>query len=159
VRATDTASTSVVAASEGGTVAPLVNPHPMTTWGKRGFRLLADRLILLATLPSILSSVPSSIRATLVDPNWRRAMEEKFAALIANNTWDLVPPPIGFNVVTSKWIFKNKFNSDGSLKRYKARWVLLGFTQRPDVDYDGTFSLVVKSATVRTVLSLAVSRS
>jgi hypothetical protein len=67
-------------------VAPLVNPHPMTTWGKRGFRLLADRLILLVTLPSTLSSVPSSVRATLVYPNWRRAMEEKFAALIANNT-------------------------------------------------------------------------
>jgi hypothetical protein len=45
------------------------------------------------------------------------------------------------------------------LERYKARWVLHGFTQRPGVDYDETFSPVVKSATVRTVLSLAVSRS
>jgi hypothetical protein len=86
-------------------------------------------------------------------------MEEEFAALIANNTWDLVPRPVGSNVVTGKWIFKHKFNSDGSLERYKARWVLRGFTQRPDVDYDETFSPVVKPATVRTVLSLAVSRS
>jgi hypothetical protein len=45
------------------------------------------------------------------------------------------------------------------LKRYKARWVLHGFTQRPGVDYDETFNPVVKSATVRTVLSLAVSCS
>jgi hypothetical protein len=45
------------------------------------------------------------------------------------------------------------------LEWYKARWVLRGFTQRPGVDYDETFSLVVKSATVRTVLSLAVSHS
>jgi hypothetical protein len=43
--------------------------------------------------------------------------------------------------------------------RYKAHWVLHGFTQRPDVDYDETFSPVVKSAMVRTVLSLAVTRS
>jgi hypothetical protein len=86
-------------------------------------------------------------------------MEKEFAALIANNTFDLVPCPVGSNVVTGKWIFKHKFNSDGSLERYKAHWVLRGFTQQPDVDYDETFSPVVKLATVRTVLSLAVSLS
>jgi hypothetical protein len=86
-------------------------------------------------------------------------MEEEFAALITNNTWDLVPRPVGSNVVTGKWIFKHKFNFDDSLERYKARWVLHGFTQRPGVDYDETFSPVVKLAMVRTVLSLAVSRS
>jgi hypothetical protein len=63
------------------------------------------------------------------------------------------------NVITDKWIFKHKFNSDDSLEWYKARWVLRGFTQRPDVDYDETFSPVVKPATVYTVLSLAVSHS
>jgi hypothetical protein len=40
-----------------------------------------------------------------------------------------------------------------------AHCVLRGFTQRPSVDYDETFSPVVKLATVRTVLSLAVSHS
>jgi hypothetical protein len=49
-------------------------------------------------------------------------------------------------------------HADGSLERYKARYVLRGFTQRPGVDYDETFSPVVKSATVRTVLTLALSR-
>jgi hypothetical protein len=131
----------------------------MTTRAKRGFWLSADRLTLSATSASTLSPVPSSVRAALVDPNWRCAMEEEFAALIANNTWDLVPRPVGSNVVTGKWIFKHKFNSDGSLERYKARWVLRGFTQRLGVDYDETFSPVVKIATVRTVLSLVVSRS
>jgi hypothetical protein len=131
----------------------------MTTQAKRGFRLSADRLTLSATSASTLSPVPSSACVALVDPNWRRAMEEEYVALIANNTWDLVPRPVGSNAVTGKWIFKHKFNSDGSLKRYKARWVLRGFTQRPGVDYDETFSPVVKPAMVHTVLSLAVSRS
>jgi len=69
-----------------------------------------------------------------------------------------VPRPPRANVVTGKWIFKHKFQSDGSLERYKARWVLRGFTQRPGVDFDETFSPVVKPATVRTVLSLALCR-
>jgi uncharacterized membrane protein len=58
----------------------------MTTRAKRGFRLLANRLTLSATSASTLSPVPSSVRVALIDPNWRRAMEEEFAALIANNT-------------------------------------------------------------------------
>jgi hypothetical protein len=85
-------------------MAPPVNPHLMTTRVKRGFRLPADRLTLSATSASTLSPVPSSVRATLVDPNWRRAMEEEFAALITNNTWDLVPRPVGSNVITESGI-------------------------------------------------------
>jgi len=49
-------------------------------------------------------------------------------------------------------------SSAGSLERYKARWGLRGFSQRPDVDFDETFSPVVKPATVRIVLSLALSQ-
>jgi hypothetical protein len=62
--------------------------------------------------------VPSSIRAALIDPNWCRAMEEEFVALITNNTRDLIPHPISSNVVTDEWILK-----------YKAHWVLRGFTE------------------------------
>jgi hypothetical protein len=61
------------------------------------------------------------------------------------------------NVVTDKWIFRHKLKDDGTLDRYKARWVLRGFTQRLRVNYDETFSPVVKPATVRTVLSLTFS--
>jgi len=85
-------------------------------------------------------------------------MVEEHDALMKNHTWDLVPRPPRANIVTGKWIFKHKFNADGTLERYKARWVLRGFTQRPGVDFAETFSPVVKPATVRTVLSLALSR-
>jgi hypothetical protein len=61
-------------------------------------------------------------------------------------------------VVTDKWIFKHKLKAYDSLDRYKARWVLRWFTQRPSVDYDETFSSAVKPVTVRTVLTLIVSR-
>jgi hypothetical protein len=117
-----------------------------------------DRLQLsAAAAPPTLSPVPTSVRSALADPHWCRAMEE-YEALLSNSTWDLVPRPPGANVVTDKWIFKHKLKADGSLDHYKARWVLRSFTQRLGVDYDETFSPVVKSATVWTVLTLAISR-
>jgi hypothetical protein len=103
--------------------------------------------------PWIVYSSPPS----LLPRHWRHAMEE-YEALLSNSTWDLVPRPLGANIVINKWIFKHKLKADDSLDRYKARWVLRGFTQRPGVDYDETFSRVVKPTTVRTLLTLAVSR-
>jgi hypothetical protein len=85
-------------------------------------------------------------------------MEEEYGALIGNGTWELVPRPQGSNVVTDMWVFTHKLRADGTLDRYKASGVLRGFTQRPGVDYDETFSPVVKLATVRTVLATVVSR-
>lgn len=56
-------------------------------------------------------------------------------------------------------MYRHKFHADGSLARYKARWVASGFNQQSGLDYDETFRPVVKPTTVRTVLSLAVTRS
>jgi hypothetical protein len=128
--------------------------HRMVTHRATGVLRPVDRLVLTADAPPDVSPVPSSVRAVLADPHWCRAMEE-YVALLANNTWDLVPRLPGTNVVTGKWIFRHKLTSNSSLDRYKARWVLHGFTQRPRVDYDETFSHVVKFATVRAVLALS----
>lgn len=65
--------------------------------------------------------------------------------------------PPGTIVVTGKCIFHHKLTSDGSLDYYKAHWVLRGFTQRLRVNYDETFSPIVKFATVQAFLSLALS--
>ncbi|GJV56457.1 ribonuclease H-like domain-containing protein [Tanacetum coccineum] len=61
-------------------------------------------------------------------------------------------------MVRSMWLFKHKFHANGTLSRYKARLVSNGSSQQLGVDFDETFSPVVKPATIRTVLSLVVSR-
>jgi hypothetical protein len=108
-----------------------------------------DRLHLsiTAALPT-LSLVSSFVRSVLVDPHWHHAIEE-YEALLSNSTWDLVPQPLGANVVTGKWIFKHKLKADGSLDRYKVHSILQGFTPRLEVDYDEIFNPVVKPATIR----------
>jgi hypothetical protein len=135
-------------------VMPLVNPHRMVTRAKDGFRMATQLFTFTASMPSL---IPSSVRAALADPNWRATMEDEYGALMSNGTWELVSRPHNSNVITGKWIFTHKLHADGSFDRYKARWVLRGFTRCPGVDYDETFSPVVKPATVRTVLSIVVS--
>ncbi|GJS45716.1 ribonuclease H-like domain-containing protein [Tanacetum coccineum] len=94
----------------------------------------------------------------LRDPNGKQAMCDEYKALIDNNIWVLVPRPPNVNIVRSMWLYKHKYNADGSLNRYKARLVANGRSQQQGIDCDETFSPVVKPATIRTVLSLAVSR-
>jgi histone deacetylase 1/2 len=103
-------------------------------------------------------AMPASHRDAIADPAWRTAMEAEFRALQDNKTWILVPRPSRTNIVSCKWIFKVKQHSDGSLDKYKARLVARGFTQQSGIDFHETFSPVVKAATVRIVLSLAISR-
>jgi hypothetical protein len=129
----------------------------MCTRGKKGFHVPRRFLNLNAT-PNI-SPIPTSYKRALLDPLWHSAMRDEFDALLQNNTWTLVPKPPGANVVSGKWVFRHKYNSDGSLARYKARWVCRGFSQQQGIDFDETFSPVVKPSTIRIILSLAVSSS
>jgi hypothetical protein len=95
----------------------------MVTRAKAGFWVLSDRLVLAAsTSPSTPSSIPTSVRAALADPNWHAAMEDEYGALMSNEAWELVARPRGSNVVTGKWVFTHKLRADGSFDRYKARW-------------------------------------
>jgi histone deacetylase 1/2 len=63
------------------------------------------------------------------------------------------------NIIDCKWVYHIKRYADGTIDRYKARLVAKGFKQRYGIDYEDTFSPVVKIATIRIVLSLVVSRN
>ncbi|GJX49407.1 ribonuclease H-like domain-containing protein, partial [Tanacetum coccineum] len=82
---------------------------------------------------SPLSPIPKSSFLALKDLNWSNSMHDEYNAL-------------------------HKFHPDGTLSRYKARLVTNGSSQQLGVDFDETFSPVVKPATIHVVLSLVVSR-
>jgi hypothetical protein len=83
-------------------------------------------------------------------PEWQLAMCEELAALDRTSTWDLVLLPSHAVHITSKWVFKIKTRSGGSIERYKACLVARGFQQTQGRDYDETFAPVAHMTTVRT---------
>jgi len=99
------------------------------------------------TRRSLRYSVPSTRRCWTLTGAARCKRSTRRSSPTKHGIWCLI--------VTGKWIWTHKRRADGTLEQYKARWVLRGFTRCPGVDYDETFSPVVKPAIVRTMLSLA----
>ncbi|PKI66777.1 hypothetical protein CRG98_012783 [Punica granatum] len=107
---------------------------------------------------SLVPPVPQNTdRMARKHSQWRIAMQEEYQALLQNDTWDLVPPKPTQNIVGCKWMYRIKQKADGTIDRYKARLVAKGFNQREGVDYEETFSPVIKHVTICTILSIAVS--
>ncbi|CAB3988289.1 Retrovirus-related Pol poly from transposon TNT 1-94 [Paramuricea clavata] len=101
---------------------------------------------------------PQSISEALNDANaskWKQALKEEYNSLISNETWELVPPPEGCNVIGSKWVMKIKRDADGNVDRHKARLVAQGYSQTPGIDYEEVFSPVARHSSIRTLLALA----
>ena len=85
-------------------------------------------------------------------------MNDELLALAQNQTWSIVKLPKGKHVVGSRWVYKTKFKSDGTIDRHKACLVAQGFTQTFGVDYKETFTPGAKMNTVRVLLSVAVNK-
>lgn len=83
-------------------------------------------------------------------------MCDEINAQLRNGTSELLPPEKFQNDIGCKWVFTLKYKANGELDMYKARLVAKGFHQRHRQDLTETFSPVIKSTTVRTVLHVAV---
>lgn len=129
-----------------------IRTHPITTRSQTGS--LKPKLFLSIQNPDY---EPTTFKQANQIPHWRDAMASEIQALIANETRDLVPSSSNQNLIGCKWVLRIKRNPNGTIDRYKARLVAKGFHQRPGIDFTDTFSPVNKLATIRVILSLAVS--
>jgi hypothetical protein len=81
-------------------------------------------------------------------------MLKEYKSIIKNNVWDIVPRPKDKSVVSSKWIYKIKHAADGSVEKFKERFVARGFTQKEGIDYEETFAPVARYTSIRAIISL-----
>jgi hypothetical protein len=86
---------------------------------------------------------------------WADAMTKEYQSIIKNDVWEIVPRPKSKDVVSSKWLFKIKHVVDGSIEKYKARFVARGFSQKEGIDYEETFALVARYTSIKTIIALA----
>ena len=81
-------------------------------------------------------------------------MVDEYDSIVKNNAWEIVPGPVDKSVVSSRWIYKVKQAADGSVEKYKTRFVARGFSQIERIDYEETFALVARYSSIRTILAL-----
>jgi hypothetical protein len=102
----------------------------------------------VALISSISDVEPSSFEEANKLQVWKDAMSEEYRSIIKNNVWDIVSRPKDKLVVSSKWIYKIKYAIDGSVEKFKARFVTRGFTQKEGIDYEETFVPVARYTSI-----------
>jgi hypothetical protein len=106
-------------------------------------------------MSSINDVEPSSFEEADKLQVWKDAMLEEYKSILKNNVWDIVSRPKEKSLVSSKGIYKIKHTADGSVEKFKAKFVARGFTQKEGIDYEETFAPVAKYTSIRTIISLS----
>jgi hypothetical protein len=110
----------------------------------------------LELLCDIIDVEPTCYEEASEKKEWKDAMIEEYQSIIKNDVWDVVLRPKEKSIVISKWIYKMKHSTDGSIKKYKASFVARGFSQKEGIDYEETFAPMLRYTSIRTTLVIAV---
>uniref|UniRef100_A0AAV1V8R4 Integrase catalytic domain-containing protein n=1 Tax=Peronospora matthiolae TaxID=2874970 RepID=A0AAV1V8R4_9STRA len=103
-------------------------------------------------------SEPSTFEAAVSGPDqvhWRKAIHAELESMRLRGVFRAAKLPNGQRAIGTKWVFKIKRKADGSIEKYKVRFVAKGFRQKYGINYTETFSPVVKYVTLRLVIAIS----
>ena len=99
---------------------------------------------------------PKKLYEALEDQDWLEAMHDELNNFESNMVLKLVPRPKDCkNVIGTKWVFKNKQDSNGFVTRNKARLVAQGFSQVEGIDFCETFAPIARLESICILLAYA----
>jgi hypothetical protein len=124
--------------------------------GIRKLKVRIDGTVCYAHLTT--TSEPCSMQEALGHPQWKQSMDFECNALLKNQTWSLVLHKAGSNIIDCRWVYIIKRKANGTIDRHNARLVTKGFKQRYGINYEDTFSPVVKAVTIQVILSIAMTK-
>jgi hypothetical protein len=124
-----------------GTTRQVKRPNPFSSYTS----LMCD----------LLEEEPTCFEEAIQRKEWADAMTEEYQSIMKKKVWEMVPRPKNKDVVSSRWLFKIKHAADGSIEKYKARFVTRGFSQKEGIDYEETFTHVARYTSIRTIIALA----
>ena len=81
-------------------------------------------------LCDIIDKEPSTYEEATKRKEWKDAMIREYQSIMKNDVWEIVLRLEKKSVVTSKWVYKIKLAANGSIKKYKERFVARGFSQK-----------------------------
>jgi hypothetical protein len=105
-------------------------------------------------MSNISDAKPSSFEEADKLQVWKDDMLDEYRSILKNSVWDIMPRPKDKSMVSSKWIYKIKHAADGSVEKFKARFVAKGFTQKEGIDYEETFAPVARYTSIQAIITL-----
>ena len=124
-----------------GTSRQVKRPYPFSSYSA----LMCDPL----------EEKPTYFEESIHRKEWEYVMTEEYQSIMKNEVWEIVPRLKNKDVVSSRCLFKIKHVVDGSIEKYKERFVARGFSQKEGIDCEETFSPVSIYTSIRTIIVLA----
>ncbi|CAI5950270.1 unnamed protein product [Closterium sp. NIES-64] len=148
---------------ETGDEAAYPEDPELPRYSQTGLQILGLVTAVHGNARSSLPKEPATVQQALGGEHrekWREAMDRELKALEERNTWKVVPVSVARNktILTGKWVFRIKTKADGTIEKFKARWVVRGFDQEQGRDFTETFAPVSRHTSLRILLAIAAMK-